>query len=57
MSKILQHFAFIGAVSIAAMAIYTFLFPDSPYWHRLIGVFYTAVCMQIFNSGPDSRNL
>ena len=51
MSKI-KHFAFIGAVSVGAMAFYTYLFPASPYWHRLVLVFHAAVSMQIFDSGP-----
>lgn len=33
MSKML-YFAFIGAISIAAMAIYTYHFPASQYWQR-----------------------
>lgn len=56
MSKIL-HFAYIGAISIAAMAIYTYLFPASPYWQRLVLVFYTACSMQIFIGPRDPRNL
>jgi hypothetical protein len=40
----IAHYAFIGALSIASMAIYTYYFPTDPYWHRLLAVFLTAVC-------------
>lgn len=56
MSNIL-YFVFIGAISIAAMAIYTYLFPASPYWQRLGLVFFTACSMQIFIRPRDPRNL